>query len=81
MGDEVLLDDDGPPFLHVFALLRGLNKSEGLAFTCHRMIQNLLNESIHVPSHYEKLRWLALYWNGRVGPPPIVFPNMHNVPR
>lgn len=79
-----LLADDGPPFLHVFYDFHDLNKSQAtptiqsseetqLAHTCHHAIQNLLDSSIHEPSHYEKLRWLAIYWNSIVqaGPGPL----------
>ena len=74
---QILLADDGPPYLHVFAGFKMLNEapitpdylnSEEVLFaqTCQRSIQNLLDDSIHEPSHYEKLRWLAIYWNGTV---------------
>jgi hypothetical protein len=75
---QVSLADDGPPFLHVFAkfgmlnevepTIEFLNSTEVLdAQSCQRAIQNLLDASIYEPSHYEKLRWLAIYWNGSVG--------------
>jgi hypothetical protein len=74
---QVLLADDGPPYLHVFAGFRMLNEGQPtpdylnseevrLAQTCQRSIQNLLDDSIYEPSHYEKLRWLAIYWNTTV---------------
>ena len=74
---QILLADDGPPYLHVFAGFKILNeapitpdylnsKEVLFAQTCQRSIQNLLNDPIHEPSHYEKLRWLAIYWNGTV---------------
>jgi len=74
---QVLLADDGPPYLHVFARFRLLNEGQPtpdhlnspeaiLAQTCQSSIQNLLNESIYEPRHYEKLRWLAIYWNSTV---------------
>ena len=44
-----------------------LNSNEVLqAQACQRAIQNLLDDSIHEPKHYEKLRWLAIYWNSTV---------------
>jgi hypothetical protein len=75
---DVLLADDGPPYLNVFAGFRLLNEgyatpeylnSDEVLFAqkCQRAIQNALNNSIHEPRHYEKLRWLALYWNAVVG--------------
>ena len=74
---QVLLADDGPPYLHVFAGFRMLNEGQPtpdylnseevrLAQTCQRSIQNLLDNSIYKSSHYEKLRWLAIYWNTTV---------------
>ena len=74
---QVLLAEDGPPYLHVFAPFRMLNEGTPTtdflnsgevleAQACQRSIQNLLDESIHDPSHYEKLRWLAVYWNSTV---------------
>jgi len=74
---QILFDDDGPPFLHVFANLAMLNEGEPTidflnspdvldAQMCQRSIQNLLDASIYDPGHYEKLRWLAIYWNGTV---------------
>ena len=38
-------------------------KATEVATKCRIAIQSLLNESIHSPSHYEKLRWLAIEWN------------------
>jgi hypothetical protein len=64
-----LLADDGPPYLHVLAPLIKVRKPTIKTPTadCLSAIQKLLNQSIHNPQHYEKLRWLALYWNGTVG--------------
>jgi hypothetical protein len=54
--------------------------------SCRASIQNLLNDSIYNPRYFEKLRWLAIYWNSvRLGQPPIDllepvdFPNMKNL--
>jgi hypothetical protein len=69
--------EDGPPFLHVFARFGVLNEEEPTieflnspevldAQQCQRSIQNLLDASIYEPGHYEKLRWLAIYWNSTV---------------
>jgi hypothetical protein len=74
---RVLLDEDGPPYLHVLGDFERLNKehpttatlnsSEMIsAIACQKMIQNLLSDSIYEPRHYEKLRWLAIYWNRTV---------------
>jgi hypothetical protein len=74
---RLLLADDGPPYLHVLAGFKMLNEapatpdylnSEEVRFaqTCQCAIQNLLDDSTYEPSHYEKLRWLAIYWNNTV---------------
>ena len=74
---QVILAEDGPPYLHVFAKFRMLNEvaptAEFLnsdevleAQFCRTAIQNLLDESIYQPSHYEKLLWLSIYWNSTV---------------
>ena len=73
---QVRLADD-VPFLHVFAKFGLLNEAEPTidflnspevldAQRCQCSIQNLLNASIYEPRHYEKLRWLAIYWNSAV---------------
>jgi hypothetical protein len=83
---EILLGDDGPPYLHVFGHFR--RPKEGsespdpgkirVAEECQRQIQRLLYESIYDPKHYEKLRWLAIYWNSTIANfaslRPIIFP-------
>jgi hypothetical protein len=74
---QVLLAEDGPPYLHVFAKFRMLNEaaptpefldSEEVRETqlCRAAIQILLDGSIYQPSHYEKLLWLSIYWNSTV---------------
>lgn len=74
---QIRLAEDGPPFLHVFAGFGMLNAAEPTieflnspevldAQRCQRSIQNLLDASIYEPAHYEKLRWLAIYWNSTV---------------
>jgi hypothetical protein len=74
---QIRLAEDGPPFVHVFAKFGMLNEGQPTieflnspevldAQRCQRSIQNLLDASIYKPSHYEKLRWLAIYWNSTV---------------
>jgi hypothetical protein len=53
--------------------------------SCRACIQNQLNNPIYNPHHFEKLSWLARYWNSvRFNQPPIDrmemvdFPNMAN---
>jgi hypothetical protein len=69
--NEVIRDEDGPPYLHVLRPFRRPSAltAEQLHFaqTCGEVIQNLLNDSIYEPKHYEKLRWLAIYWNTTIG--------------
>jgi hypothetical protein len=71
---RVRLADDGPPFLDVLAQFAMLNETEPTidflnseevlqAQACQRSIQNLVDDSIYEPKHYEKLLWLAVYWN------------------
>ena len=46
-----------------------------LATKYRSAIQSLLEESIHNPGHYEKLRWLAILWNStRFTEDSIIFP-------
>ena len=72
---QIRLDNDGPPFLHVLGKFRMLGEylptpefwshPEVIeAQQCQSSIQNLLDNSIYEPSHFEKLQWLAVYWNG-----------------
>jgi hypothetical protein len=84
--------DDGPVYLDIFrkfAKLSGPHIASQLIVTgqsCRACIQNLLNDSIYNPRHFEKLRWLAIYWNSvRLGQPPtdllepVDFPSMKNL--
>jgi hypothetical protein len=67
---SVMLSEDGPPCLNIFGGLKFLLSRDDtrleateIATRCRAAIQTLLEESIHNPSHYEKLRWLAIRWN------------------
>jgi hypothetical protein len=54
-------------FNEVEPTIEFLNSPEVLdAQQCQQSIQNLLDASIYEPGHYEKLRWLAIYWNSTV---------------
>jgi hypothetical protein len=63
------LADDGPPFLDVLGswardVLENPDGSEiERARSGSEVIQRLFDLSIHEPRHFEKLRWLAVYWN------------------
>jgi hypothetical protein len=85
---RILLSEDGPPHLHIFAAFEEAPQDTAVKKLCQGMIQSLLDESIFVPKHYEKLRWLAIYWNSTAarGDPVhrIVFPvaqNLEGLPR
>jgi hypothetical protein len=81
--------DDGPVYLDIFWKFKKPGAASQVMVTgqsCRACIQNLLNESIYNPRHFEKLRWLAIYWNSvRLGQPPIDllepvdFPSMRNL--
>ena len=69
-SSAVSLGEDGPPYLNIFEGLKFLlNKGDArieatqVATKCQAAIQRLIEDSIYDPSHYEKLRWLALQWN------------------
>jgi hypothetical protein len=77
---KIRLDEDGPPFLDTLAGYSRLNEGEPTpeflnspeilaAQVCQRALQNAVDESIYDPRHYEKLRWLAVYWNSTVASP------------
>src|SRR5258708_731680 len=60
--------EDGPVFVDVFSAFRILDGHIPSRVTlngkaCRANIQEKLDDSIYIPAHYEKLRWLALYWN------------------
>jgi hypothetical protein len=66
----ITLSEDGPPCVSIFEPLEmflgkddARIKATEIATRCRIAIQGLLNDSIHSPSHYEKLRWLAIEWN------------------
>jgi hypothetical protein len=66
-------DEDGPVFVDVLAPHRITADDYVEAHIPARVllngrairasIQNHLDNSIYIPAHYRKLRWLALYWN------------------
>jgi hypothetical protein len=77
---EVQLDNDGPPFLDIFSPFRapayGSNERlRMVASNCRSNIQTQLDDSIYDPGIFEKLRWLAIYWNSMgAGLQPVRFP-------
>jgi hypothetical protein len=89
------LGDDGPPHLDILQDIGELNskpvtpelmQSDVIinAQSCQRILQNLIDQSIHEPKHFEKLRWFGIYWNGTVGFTPgaliasVTFPGSRN---
>jgi hypothetical protein len=77
---KLRFDNDGPPFLDILMLMRIASGdfAEEVA-GCHTALQRALDDSIYEPSHFEKLRWLTIYWNGialDVGGPLIDFPQI-----
>jgi hypothetical protein len=80
---SVSLDSDGPPFLDIFATFRLISdrspeRLHGLVRSCRACIQNQLDGSIYDPAVFEKLRWLANYWNSTgAGLHPVIFPGSH----
>jgi hypothetical protein len=93
-----ILGDDGPPHLDILQVLKKLNSDRYLSIegrnsseviqaqNYQRILQNLLDHSIHEPSHFEKVRWFALYWNGTFGFTPgaligpVTFPHLEKRP-
>jgi hypothetical protein len=74
------LDDDGPPFLDVLEswAREVIENPDGPEIERLRsgsqIVQRLFDVSIHEPGHFEKLRWLAIYWNGTFGSHAISVP-------
>jgi hypothetical protein len=72
--------EDGPVFVDIFAGYRGsehigYERAIVTANACRESIQAMLDQSIYNPAHYEKLRWLAIYWNGaRPQAEHVIFP-------
>jgi hypothetical protein len=60
---------DGPvfvDFLATFAVERSdpqYDFMRTIAKNCHQSVERMLHESIYDPKHFEKLKWLATYWN------------------
>jgi hypothetical protein len=67
-GEKIRLASDGPPFLDIFAPFGCVTDASPvwLVETMHKCkfsIQFHLDHSIYDPGIFEKLRWLAIYWN------------------
>lgn len=72
--------DDGPVFVDIFSGYRIAGhipheRVRMIGEACRESIQEKLDRSIHNPAHYEKLRWLAIYWNSvRPQTDHVIFP-------
>jgi hypothetical protein len=79
LSSRLVHADDGPVHLDIFRRFRDipshLHAPSRLIVngrSCRACIQTLLKDSIYNPHHFQKLRWLTIYWNGaRLGAPPI----------
>lgn len=64
---KIAYADDGPPFLDALNLIRHVDQFPEHVIVAEKirtLIEEALQRSIYEPTHYEKLRWLAIYWNG-----------------
>jgi hypothetical protein len=64
----IQLSGDGPPFLHIFAPFGYVTDDSPTWLHetmrgCKFSVQYQLDHSIYDPRIFEKLRWLAIYWN------------------
>ncbi|NUU44547.1 hypothetical protein [Tardiphaga robiniae] len=77
-------DNDGPPFLDILAPLR-LPTADGFEEDIpliREEIQRSLDEAIYEPKHFEKVRWLAIYWNElalSIGARTVDFPQLDHL--
>jgi hypothetical protein len=62
---KLSFDTDGPPFLDIFDLVRNAPSTQDDEIAkCRAEIQIALDASVYDPKHFEKMRWLTIYWNG-----------------
>jgi hypothetical protein len=78
--ERIIRDVDGVWFLNYLSDLAAVNRSDGKTNFDHRelfieqgihfynIIQNKLNETVDHPDIYEKISWVARYWNRIVVP-------------
>lgn len=65
LSPRLAFDTDGPPFLDILHLVRRADPDmEEKIASCRVEIQKALDASVYEPKHFEKLRWLTIYWNG-----------------
>jgi hypothetical protein len=77
---KVQLAIDGPPFLHIFAPFNDLTADSPTWLhetkrSCGSAIQIQLHHAVYDPRIYEKLRWLAIYWNSSGILPIVMLPS------
>ena len=79
--DHIKQADDGPYFVHIFQYLQvqlEIAKQQAVDtlqpdlpffryMTIREMIQEKFNDSVDNPRHFEKIQWLANYWNVTFG--------------
>jgi hypothetical protein len=79
---KIAVSDDGPPFLDVLNFIRHeieLAGDKEFSDNGRKAIEAALKKSIYEPRHFEKMRWLAIYWNvvaSDIGNPLIQFPQI-----
>jgi hypothetical protein len=77
---KIRFDTDGPPFLDTLLFCRTAPSDFADEIAgCRAALQQALDNSVYDPGHYEKLRWLTIYWNGialDAGGSPVDFPQM-----
>src|SRR5262249_8589289 len=75
----IWLSDDGSACVNVLAALQEINRqqttpeflnsSEVLnAQRCQSALQQLIDQSMHEPRHFEKIKWFAIQWNTQIAP-------------
>ena len=62
----IKLADDGPAFVHVLADISKEKPTRKRWHSVGPIITRLLQNAMHDPRQYKKLKWLAVYWNETV---------------
>jgi len=74
---DLRYSEDGPVHVHVLKRFQSLNLHEPTieflnsdevihAQFCQSALQSLIDQSMHEPRHFDKVKWFAIYWNGTV---------------
>jgi hypothetical protein len=64
------LAEDGPAYVHVLANVAALSATE--AAQCQSQLEAQLENTMHEPSRFEKVKWFAVYWNSSLPPGSVV---------